>query len=66
MFNKQQILKNKENELLEIFILVEKNTYGTKKEALIRYAKWKGIKPDYYLLNEELKQHYAQFIENKP
>lgn len=63
MLNKQQKLKEQENELLQIFILVEQNTYDSKKEALVRYAKWKGLKPNYYLLNNELKQHYAEFLK---
>ncbi|HWY11729.1 MAG TPA: hypothetical protein VN026_10410 [Bacteroidia bacterium] len=62
MFNKEQIIKNRENELLEIFILMEQNDYESKKQALVRYAKWKGLKPDYYMLHNELNQHYKEFL----
>ena len=51
-----------EDELLEIFILVEKNNFESKKEALVRYAKFKGVSVGWHFLHNELNQHYKEFI----
>jgi len=65
MFNKEEMIKKHEDELLEIFILVEQNNFESKKEALMRYAKWKGLKPDWYMLHNELNQHYRDFVAGR-
>jgi hypothetical protein len=58
------IQKNKEkeqNELLEIFLLIEENTMAAKASALLRYAKLYGIK-DKIKANKLMKNDYADFI----
>jgi hypothetical protein len=58
------IQKNKEkeqNELLEIFLLIEENTMAAKASALLRYAKLYDIK-DKIKANKLMKNDYADFI----
>lgn len=52
-----------ENELLEIFILIEENNHASTQEALTRYAKLMQIKPTWGLLHVELNQHYKDFLK---
>lgn len=64
MFNpRQDIIKREEDELLEIFLLIEKNNYDSSKEAGIRYAKLKGIK-SMSIAFKEAKLKYREFIQN--
>jgi len=65
MFNtkEEMIYKNKqrqEEELLEIFMLIEENTMQTKVQALTRYARLYDIK-DKLKANDLMKKAYAEF-----
>lgn len=59
----EMIYKHKqrqEEELLEIFMLIEENTMQTKVQALMRYAKLYNIK-DKLKANDLMKETYAKF-----
>jgi hypothetical protein len=58
MKNHRQEIVN--NELLEIFILIEENNMSAKVEALTRYKNLYGIK-DPTLANNNMKIAYANF-----
>lgn len=65
MFNtkEEMIYKHKqrqEEELLEIFMLIEENTMQTKVQALTRYARLYDIK-DKLKANDLMKKAYAEF-----
>ena len=65
MFNtkEEMIYKHKqrqEEELLEIFMLIEENTMQTKVQALTRYARLYDIK-DKLKANDLMKKAYADF-----
>jgi hypothetical protein len=54
--------KEEENELLEIFILIEENTMQTKVQALKRYSNLYNIK-DSIKANDLMKKDYATFLK---
>ena len=60
MFDKEDRIKKEQEELLEIFLLVEENTMRAKVEALRRYAKLYEIK-DMLKANELMKKTYSDF-----
>jgi hypothetical protein len=60
---KEDRLKQYEDELLEIYILIEKNNFQSCKEAAIRYGKLKGISNLSSAL-VEAKARYRIFAEN--
>ena len=53
--------EREQNELIEIFILIEENTMKTKVEALKRYSNLYSIK-DMIKANELMKKDYASFV----
>ena len=61
---KESILKknkdNEQNELLEIFLLIEENTMSAKVNALSRYARLYNIQ-DKIKANKLMKSDYANF-----
>lgn len=59
---KEERIAQKENELLEIYILLEQNNYEATKEATIRYQRLQGIdRPSIALI--EVKAKYKAYIE---
>jgi predicted nucleotidyltransferase len=62
--SKQELIKRHkakhQEELLEIFILIEENTMQTKVQALTRYARLFGM-TDKIKANEEMKKAYSEF-----
>lgn len=60
--DKEERLKQMEDELLEIYILLEKDTFEDKKQATMRYARLKGI--DFATAYIEVKARYKIFTEN--
>ncbi len=60
---KEERLKKTEDELLEIFILLDKNTFADSKEATVRYAKLKGI-TNMAVAFTEAKAKYKMFMQN--
>lgn len=55
----QRYKEQKEDELLEIFILLENNNYESTKEALIRYMRLTGLNA--LKAMDEMKEKYKQF-----
>lgn len=60
---KEERLRKKEDELLEIFILLEDNNFVSAKEAAIRYGKLRGI-TNLSTALIEAKAKYKKFIED--
>lgn len=62
--SKEELLKRhkarNQEELLEIFCLIEENTMQTKVQALMRYGRLYGI-TDKLKANDEMKKAYAEF-----
>lgn len=52
--------QKREEELLEIFLLIEENTMSAKVNALMRYSRLYNIK-DKLKANDEMKKAYAEF-----
>lgn len=61
MFSREQAKKEFEDELLKIFIILEKNTFRDTREAIERYALLKGFS-NLKTAENELLSHYRDFM----
>ncbi len=59
---REEMSKDRENELLEIFILLEKNTFEDSKKAANRYAALIGI-TNLSKAHNEAVSHYRLFLK---